>query len=81
MSEIVVNFNDIQKTLEPVFGGKTVKIIFEDTEAVISAENPAKKVLKARGIANEYANPGMIPEEKEAWGRVVVEKYAQNYNS
>ena len=81
MSEIVVNFNEIQKTLEPIFGGKTVKIVLEDNEAVISADKPGKKVLKARGIFHECANPKMIPGEKGAWERAVVEKYAENHNS
>jgi len=81
MDEIVVNFNDIQKALEPIFGGKTVKIVFEGKEAVISTEKPAKKVLKARGIFHECANPKMIQGEKGAWERAVAEKYAENHNS
>jgi hypothetical protein len=81
MSEIVVNFTDIQKTLEPIFGGKTVKIVLEGSEAVISAEKPAKKVLKARGIFNDCADITMIPGEKSAWERAVVERYAKNNNS
>ena len=81
MSEIVVNFIDIQKTLEPIFGGKTVKIVLGGTEAIIPTEKPEKKALTARGIGNKYANPEMILSEKGAWERAVVERYAKNYNS
>ena len=80
MSEIVVNFIDIQKTLEPIFGGKTVKIVLEGTEAIISTEKPAKKILKARGIFNDCADISMIPGEKGAWERAVVERYEENNN-
>ena len=81
MNEIVINFIDIQKTLEPIFGGKTVKIVLEGTEATISAEKTKEKALKARGIAHKYANPEMIPSEKGAWERAVVERYEKNHNS
>ena len=30
----------------------------------------------AMGIFNKYANPDLIPLEKEAWGMVVKEKHA-----
>jgi len=81
MSEIVVKFVDIQKTLEPIFGGKTVKIVVEGTEAIISAEKPTKKILKARGIFNDCANIKMIPGEKGAWARAAVEKHEKNNKS
>ena len=35
MSEMVIDFIDIQKTLEPIFGGKTIKIVLKGTEAII----------------------------------------------
>ena len=57
------------------------KIVVEGTEAIISAENPAKKILKARGIFNDCANIKMIPGEKGAWERAAVEKYEKNNNS
>ena len=81
MSEMVIDFIDIQKTLEPIFGGKTIKIILKGTEAIISSEKPEKKALTARGVAHKYANPEMITSEKGAWERAVVERYAKNYNS
>ena len=81
MSEIVVNFDDIQKTLEPVFKGKSVRIVLKGEEVSISLEKSAKKVLKARGIFHDCANLDMIAGEKGAWGRAVVEKYAKNNNS
>ena len=76
MSEAVVNFEEIQNVLEPVFGDQKVKIVLTGTEAKVSAENPSKKILKARGVFKDCANPDMIPGEKGAWERAVVEKYA-----
>jgi len=74
MSEMVIEFNDIQKTLAPFFSGK-IKIIVENGEAKISA--PQKK-LKARGILNNCANAEMISAEKGVWEKAVVEKYAKS---
>ena len=76
MQEMIVDFNDVQKTLEPMFGGGFVRISVESHGVLISAEKPQKK-RKARGIANEYADPSLIPLEKEAWERAAVEKYAE----
>jgi hypothetical protein len=72
MREMVVNFDEIQKTLEPFFGNRLVRIIVEDKGATISVDKPEKK-LSARGAFREYANPAMIPGEKGAWERAVVE--------
>ena len=74
MSEMVVEFNDIQKTLAPFFSGK-IKIIMRNGEAKISMP---QKTLKARGILNNCANIEMISGEKGAWERAVVENYAKN---
>ena len=32
--------------------------------------------VNAKGIFNKYANPELIPLEKEAWGEAVKDKYA-----
>lgn len=34
-----------------------------------------KKALHAYGIANKYADPSKINEEKNAWAKAVVKKY------
>ena len=78
MREMVVDFNDVQKTLEPMFGGGFVRIAVENHGVLISAEKPQKK-QKARGIAKEYADPSLIPLEKVAWERAAVEKYTERF--
>ena len=74
MSEMVIEFNDIQKTLAPFFSGK-IKIILRNGEAKISTP---KKRLKARGIFSHCANAEMISGEKGAWEKAVVQSYAEN---
>ena len=46
----------------------------------ISPENAATKetTKNAMGIFNKYANPDLIPLEKEAWGMAVKEKIVKN---
>ena len=48
---------------------------------VAEEEQPKEKRASAMGIANKYANPDLIPFEKGAWERAVIEKYEQNHNS
>ena len=78
MNEMVIDFEDIQKTLEPYYAGKTVKVITYGNNIHIFEQVPQAKILKSRGILSNYANPDMIPGEKGAWERAVVEKYANN---
>ena len=44
----------------------------------LSEINETKKAApgNAFGIFNKYANPDLIPMEKEAWGMAVKDKYA-----
>jgi hypothetical protein len=49
------------------------KFIYENTEE-LELQKP-KKVLRAKGIFNECANPEMIPFEREAYINAVVERY------
>ena len=56
MSELIVEFTDIQKELEPYFAGKTIKITVEGNIATISAQNAQKRVLKARGAFSGCAD-------------------------
>ena len=39
-----------------------------------------KNILTAKGALNKYANPKMIPDEKGAWERAVIEKYVERNN-
>jgi hypothetical protein len=80
MSEMVVNFNEIQKTLEPLFGNRYVRIVVQNDAAVISADNANDiKKLKARGIARQHSNPSLIEGEKGAWERAAVEKHEERF--
>jgi len=74
MSEMMIEFNDIQKVLAPFFSGK-IKITMGNGEAKISTP---KKTLKARGILNNCADAKMISGEKGAWEKAAVENYAKN---
>ena len=58
-------------------------IILQKEDFIQKNTEKAKKpkALKAKGIFRECANPEMIPFEKGAWERAVVEKYAKNKNS
>jgi hypothetical protein len=80
MSEMVVDFKDIQETLEPVFGGRLVRVVFMDDIVTISPDEKPKKALKSRGIANERADISKIPEEKGAWEAAAVENYIRKKN-
>jgi len=78
MTEMIVDFNNIQETLEPFFAGKLIKITLEGDEARITPQvTTQKKVLKARGMLNHLAGTKDIAGEKGAWERAVVEKYAK----
>ena len=76
--EAIVEFDDIQKTLAPVFAGKAIKIIFQDDGAKIIEEKPQQKTLKAKGIFSDYENIEMISGEKGAWERAIVEQYEKD---
>ncbi|MDR2579593.1 MAG: hypothetical protein LBC85_01190 [Fibromonadaceae bacterium] len=42
-----------------------------------TVELPKVGLAKARGSLRKYANPSLIPFEKEAWEKAAVEKYAK----
>ena len=76
MTEMTVEFKDIQESLEPFLGGKTVRIMVGGGQVTIVPQSKEKKVLKAKGALKAYADPAKIPGEEGAWERAVVEKYA-----
>jgi len=43
-----------------------------------SKVNAGKKRKSSMGFLSEYANVGLISQEKEAWGNAVREKYADH---
>ncbi|MCI8597332.1 MAG: hypothetical protein HFJ10_02655 [Lachnospiraceae bacterium] len=47
---------------------------YESTNESLSERQ--KKVQSMLGIAHEYADPALIEQEKEAFERAIVEKYA-----
>jgi hypothetical protein len=91
MNEVVVDFRDISQTLEPVFGGKSVKIVFQKSKAIISEETRqskpifnekrAKAIRELCGICHDRANPELRKIEREAYINGIVEKYAKNINT
>ena len=40
--------------------------------------NDERKRYSSMGILSKYANPDLVPNEKDAWGKAVREKYAVN---
>ena len=64
--EIVVYIIDILRGM---------KGISESGKSEVSVE---KKRKSAMGILNEYANVGLVSQEKEAWGNAMREKYANH---
>ena len=97
MKELVINFEEVQSTLAPIFGNQPVRLVIDGESALISKSKPKKaetpkgsgesalisnpkqkKVYKSMGSLNAYANPEMIPGEREAYIQAVVEKYVKN---
>jgi hypothetical protein len=82
MRERVVDFKDIQETLEPVFGGRFVRVVFMDDIVTISPDEKPKseKVLTARGIFNRVVDKVDEAGEKRAVGEAIVENYVRKKN-
>ena len=40
--------------------------------------SPKSDMQSAMGLLNKYANPALIPLEKEAWGMAMEEKHGTN---
>ena len=53
-------------------------IILCDNPVTISKKAIPYKSKSIKGIISQYANPELIPLEKEAWGEAVKEKHAVN---
>jgi hypothetical protein len=66
--------------------GEYLKGLSSDVKIIILCENPVtipekavpRKSKSIKGIISQYANPELIPFEKEAWGEAVKEKHATN---
>jgi len=52
-------------------------IILCENPVTTTPENPIPR-KNIKGIIRQYANPELIPLEKEAWGEAVKEKHAVN---
>ena len=55
---------------------EVIKLFVE--RSVKTGEVPRTKKKSAAGMLAEYANPAMIPFEKEAWAEAAVERYARS---
>ena len=71
--EVINTLSDEQVT-------KVIELILAFQQEKKVEEQP-KKTLTARGALHKYANPAMIPFEKDAWEGTAVEKYAKNQNT
>ena len=47
-------------------------------QSVETGEVPRTKKKSAAGMLSAYANPAMIPFEKDAWPEAAVERYARS---
>jgi len=52
---------------------KELRALYNQSE---KTESHSEVTISAMGIFNKYANPDLIPLEKEAWNEAVKEKYA-----
>ena len=52
--------------------------INEQTTELQEIHDTKDKQSLVRGIFNKYANLDLIPTEKEAWNKAVVEKHNKN---
>ncbi|MCL2224862.1 MAG: hypothetical protein FWB96_07845 [Defluviitaleaceae bacterium] len=56
--------------------GEYLQGFSSDVKIIILCEKPIPSGRKSiKGIINQYANPELIPIEKEAWGEAVKDKY------
>ncbi len=55
---------------------EVIKLFVE--RSVKTGEVPSVKKKSAAGMLSEYANPAMIPFEKDAWPEAAVERYARS---
>lgn len=70
----------IEVKLPIFYEGQEVEIIVltnpDNSKNIISKADRKKSVKKFAGIFNKYANPEIIPFEKEiAWTKIAKEKY------
>ncbi len=59
------------------YGDKVEVTEASDGSIVIRKRKKEKSQLKAFGILHEYANPDLIPQEKDAFGLAMKEKYGK----
>jgi len=54
---------------------KGLRLLYKSKENITNEETTIHNAL---GIFNKYANPDLIPLEKEAWGMAVKEKHGNS---
>jgi hypothetical protein len=52
---------------------KGLRVLYSQNEKSVAHDGAAASVM---GIFSKYANPDLIPQEKEAWGEAVMDKHA-----
>ena len=68
-------------TLTPIFNlppslqNRSVEVIILPTD---SGKNEKIRRKSAKGCLRKYANPDMVPLEKDAWAKAAEEKYADS---
>ena len=76
--KIDADLKDAAEKLYQSFGttfDEVIKLFVE--RSVETGEIPRKNKKSAAGMLSEYANPKMIPFEKEAWAEAAAERYAR----
>jgi len=72
----IVNSNQLDKIPLPKnFVNRQVEVIIFPVDEKIQADAPKKTIHDFVGIFEEYQNPDLLPLEKEAWGKAVMDKY------
>lgn len=54
---------------------EVIKILYAFSEAAVKKEKKGISAESVAGIAAKYANPDLIPLEKEAWANAAAEKF------
>jgi hypothetical protein len=56
-------------------------LVFQQRDSEKKIQDFQERNFDAMGILHEYANPEMIPFEKGAWERAVIDEYAETHNT
>ena len=74
-AELKAAAEELYRSLGTTFND-VIKLFVE--RSVKTGEIPRTKKKSAAGMLSAYANPAMIPFEKDAWPEAAVERYARS---